>query len=128
MFTVKEVVDNHVLLNDGTKFQYYNLQKVSGVDKATGPTDEERQTVKKEKKKERDFRAEGIEKFEEDFDGEQYVGRRIRYKFERKWVEGKVVKYDRPKRGSLKGFNWFIRHDDGGTETMDFKELQETMV
>lgn len=127
IYTVKAIEKNHVVLDDDSKFQYYNLQKVSGVDKATGPSDAERQTVKKEKKKERDFRAEGIQKHEE-FDGQQYVGRRVRKKYSGKWVYGTVVKYDRPKRGDPRGFNWLIRHDDQDEETMDFKELQGALI
>ena len=128
VFTVKAIEGNHVVLDDDTNWQYYNLQKVSGgVVPAAGQSDQERQQVRQEKKKERDFRAEGIAKAEE-FDGQQYVGRRVRKKYGRKWVYGTVVKYDRPKRGDPKGFNWLIKHDDGDSETMDFKELEAHLV
>jgi hypothetical protein len=82
VFTVKAIVKNHVVLDDDTEWQYYNLQKVGGVVKAQGPSDGEREQVRKEKKKERDFRAEGIDR-EEAFDGEQYVGKKVRKKFAR---------------------------------------------
>jgi hypothetical protein len=127
VFTVKAIEGNHVVLDDDTNWQYYNLQKISGVEKAAGPSDEERQQVRVEKKKERDFRAEGIERAEA-FDGSVYVGRKIRKKFGNRWFTGKVEKYDLPRRGDPKGFNWLIRYPDGDSETMDFKELQAHLV
>lgn len=129
VFTVKSIEGNHVVLNDGTKFQYHNLQKIDGVaEKAQGPTDEERAQVVKAKKKERDFRAEGIAKAEE-FDGEQFVGRRFRKKYGKKWVNGVVMKYDKPKRGDPKnGFNWLVVHDDQDEETVDYAELMKYLV
>ena len=130
VFTVKAIVDNHVVLNDDANWQYYNLQKISGVTQPTkGPTDEERQEVKKEKKVARNFRAEGIEKLQDTFDGEKYIGIKIRKKYDGKWITGTVVSYEKPKRGDPSlGFNWLVKHQDGDEETIDLKELNKYKV
>ena len=130
VFTVKEIVDNHVVLNDDTNWQYYNLQKISGVTKpSVGPTDKDRQEVKKEKKVVRNFRAEGIEKLQDTFNGDAYVGTKIRKKYGNKWVDGVVESYTKPKRGDPSlGFNWIVRHSDGDQETVSLAEMKKYEV
>ena len=127
IFTVRAIIDNHVVLNDDTNWQYYHLQKISDETTAgsRGPTDKDRQDVVKAKKADRDFRAEGIEKVQE-FDGDQYVGRKIRKKYGNKFINGVVVSYEKPKRGDPSlGFNWLVKHEDGDQETMSLAELEK---
>jgi hypothetical protein len=126
VFTVKAIVDNHVVLNDDTNFQYYNLQKIAEVlHKANGETDQERETTKKEKKSVRDFSKEGIDPLEA-FDGTQYVGRKISKKFGKKTYVGQVVEYKKPAKGDGSvGYNWVVKYSDSDEETMSLKEMKQ---
>ena len=92
-------------------------------------TDIEAQVEKQANKKERAFKKSGLDKAKA-FDGEIYVGKKIRKKFgDGKYYEGVVSKYDSKARGDpSKGFRWKVTYEDGDSETMSLEELNNYMV
>jgi hypothetical protein len=99
---------------------------VVGVERFNNACTSDAGDVTKENKKERDFRKSGLDKKYEEFDGEAYVGRTIRKKFEDGLTyEGTVASYDRKARGDpQKGYRWLVRYLDGDEETMSLEELR----
>ena len=115
-----------------SRARHYELQKIpfDTVVAVKRDTDKERAVQRTENKKERDFRKSGLDKKYEEFDGEAYVGRTIRKKFEDGLTyEGTVASYDSKARGDpQKGFRWLVRYLDGDKETMSLEELQKFLV
>ena len=123
---------NRFVLSDGSEMRHYELQIVpkDTTVRIKRDTDKEAQAERLQNKKERAFKKSGLDKKIESFDGGEYVGRRIRKKFEDgKYYECVVSKYNSKARGDpSKGFRWKVAYDDGDSETMSLEELNKYMV
>jgi hypothetical protein len=130
--TIESAEGNRYVLSDGSRARHYELQKIpfDTVVAVKRDTDKERAVEKRAKKAVRDFRKSGLDKKYEDFDGEAYVRRTIRKKFEDgQTYEGTVASYDSKARGDpQKGYRWLVRYLDGDEETMNFAELQKFLA
>ena len=125
--TIESVEGNRFLLSDGSKARHYELLKVPAdtVVSVRRDTDAERAAEKTANKKQREFKRSGLDKKYEGFDGEAFVGQKIRKKFpDGKYYDGTVVSYDAKARGDpSKGYRWLVKYEDGDEETMNLAEL-----
>jgi len=127
LFTITGKEQNHFVLSDGSTARHYEIQLVNPESKTIERDLEgERQEARKEKKKTRDLRKEGISEYKEDeFDGSVFVGRRVK----KGKLLGTIEKYEKSRRGDLKRtFDWNIVFDNGETETMNFPEIEKYLV
>ena len=137
-YEIVGVDHNRFLLNDGSKLRHYELQVIpkDTVKTVRRDVDEERKALKKLGKQKRAQKKSGVAENKDTFDGNQFVGRKVRvpawhfdeYKGNRDYVltffGGKVVSYKKSRGDPRKNYDWTVEYEGGGTETMNLAELE----
>ena len=141
IYTIERVEQHRFLLDDGNTARHYVLQKVHP---DTTPLDvdaeEKLETKKSEGRKLRAQAKSGVEANTGEFDGEKYVGRRVRvpawhfdaYKGNKEYaltfVGGTVASYKRGRGDPRTSYDWEIDWADGHKENANFAELEKWLI
>ena len=129
VYIIKGIKGNKFLLNDDELYRHWELQKViSGSTDAKADYHEKQLKDKKDRRVTRSLNKEGIEGNFEVFDGEKYVGTKIRKKFGNKYYDGVIVGYKKSRGDPTLASDWKVKYDDGDEETFNLAEIKKYKI
>jgi transposase InsO family protein len=102
--------------------------KVVNVIKGSGNVGGELKKGLKEARVTRRLNKEGIKGNFEIFDGNKYVGTKIRKKFGNKYYNGIITKYKQSRGDPTKNSDWYVEYEDGDHETFDLAEIKKYRI